>query len=101
MKAGRPYAPPSKFNDFDQGVTTDPTESDKFIQELWQSYHVEGCPEAQETGMEYKCGTVHVAYHFIKTPVYIMVRLFCCFCFCFCVLYFKFFMSFFFLLNLI
>lgn len=72
IAAGRAWEGPSLFPDFAAGVTTASANQSAFISELWQTHVSPDCTAAQKPGEEYKCFTAHVAYHYVKTPLFIM-----------------------------
>lgn len=69
---GRPWSPPSSFADFANHTASDHRLQDMFVQSLWKSYISLDCMADQRKGEEYHCSTAHVAYHYVRTPMYVM-----------------------------
>lgn len=74
--AGHAWAPPSLYSDFTKGNPTDPTLRSSVVAALWKPIQPDACTTAQRPGEEYHCSTVHVAYHYVNTPMYIMENMY-------------------------
>ena len=75
VQDNRDWSPPSLYPDFIQHKVTDHTLQSVFVNELWKPIISKDCA-IQNVNQEYICGTVHVAYHFVKTPLYIMENMY-------------------------
>ena len=76
VAAGDAWAPPSLYSDFSAGRTTNHATQSTLISGLWKPLAPAGCVAAQAQGEEYKCSTVHVAYHYVKTPMFVMENMY-------------------------
>jgi hypothetical protein len=68
------WTPPSAYPYFAAGKVSPP--ENKSVSDLWSSYINPACAAAQKPGEEFHCGTVHVLYPHIKTPMYIMENMY-------------------------
>ena len=68
------WTPPSAYPYFAAGKASPPLNNS--VQTLWSAYVNPACAAAQKPGEEFHCGTVHVLYPHIKTPMYIMENMY-------------------------
>ena len=83
VAAGRSCSGPSLFPDFVKGVASDRTNASAGIDALWKSILPDACvsthpatPAQDVCESAVGCGTAHVAYHYVKTPLFIMENMY-------------------------
>ena len=76
VSQGRAWQPPSNYPDFSAGRATDRSNSTVQTQDLWLPLVPTKCAAAQRPGEESHCSTVHVAYPYIATPLYVMENMY-------------------------
>lgn len=74
VSEGRPWQPPSIYPDYTAGRATD--RSNSTVQDIWLPILPTKCAEAQRPGEESHCGTVHVLYPYIVSPLYVMENMY-------------------------
>jgi len=70
------WSPPSLYDDFKNGVATDTDNSSTAVANLWKGYVSDACAKAEGSDRAHRCGTAHVAYHYVETPVFVMENMY-------------------------